>query len=116
LAKDWKRNKVHQNEKGKNATLKYERLNYHDGSKSSLLSVELITGRSHQIRAQFGQRNHPLLGDRKYGAKKNDDVKGIALWAYSIRFKHPTTKEEMVFTSPPDVNAKPWVWFRHLFA
>lgn len=115
LAKDHKRNKVHKNDLGKDAKLEFERLNYHDGSKSALVSIKLITGRSHQIRAQFSQRGHPLLGDRKYGAKKNEDVDGISLWAYSLQFFHPTTKEKMTFTAPPDIRKKPWAWFQHVF-
>lgn len=55
------------------------------------VEVLLITGRTHQIRVQFGSRNHPLVGDRKYGAKIAD--KNIALWSHEINFRHPVTNE-----------------------
>ena len=62
----------------------------------SLVDIDLITGRSHQIRVQFSSRGWPLYGDNKY----NKDAKAgeqIALFAYQLNLIHPTTKEEMVF-------------------
>ncbi len=55
----------------------------------SLLEVELVTGRTHQIRAHLSHIGHPLLGDGKYGINKNDRAKGYkyqALYAYRLRF------------------------------
>lgn len=48
----------------------------------SLVSVELKTGRSHQIRVQFASRKHPLLGDRKYGSK---ELCPIGLYSHRIQ-------------------------------
>lgn len=55
----------------------------------SLLEVELLTGRTHQIRAHMAHIGHPLLGDGKYGINKNDRAEGYkhqALWSYRLRF------------------------------
>ena len=55
----------------------------------SLLEVELITGRTHQIRAHMAHIGHPLLGDGKYGVNREDRTKGYkyqALYAYRLIF------------------------------
>lgn len=83
-------------------------LNYEVISRSEDLSrvrIELVTGRTHQIRAQFSSRNLPLVGDRKYGSTEEDCE--IALWSHKIAFNHPYTKQRMEFTlEPPEVY--PW--------
>ena len=56
---------------------------------SSLIEVELLTGRTHQIRAHMAHIGHPLVGDGKYGINKNDKSKGYkyqALYSYRLRF------------------------------
>ena len=55
----------------------------------SLLEVELITGRTHQIRAHMAHIGHPLLGDGKYGINRDEKRRGYkyqALYAYKLRF------------------------------
>lgn len=96
LIKDEKENKsfVTTKEKGKYSCLEYEVLSTKDNM--SLVEINLITGRSHQIRVQFSSRNHSLIGDSKYGHNPNNI--DIALFAKSIIFNHPTTKEELTFT------------------
>lgn len=83
-------------------------LNYEVLSKVEDLSkvrIELVTGRTHQIRAQFSNRNLPLVGDRKYGNPEEDCE--IALWSHKIAFNHPYTKQRMEFTAePPEIY--PW--------
>ncbi len=88
---------------GKEAILSYKTLALSNLAKMpvSLLEVELKTGRFHQIRIQFSSRNHPLFGDKKYGAKIDCDNSQIGLWAYRLIFPHPTTRENMVFLSYP---------------
>src|SRR5690606_35287705 len=76
----------------------------------SLLSVRLHTGRSHQIRVQLSESGAPLFGDQKYGKHVNRPGEQIALWAHTLEFPHPTTKEQLTFVSyPPE--EYPWtIW------
>ena len=62
----------------------------------SLVHIRLLTGRTHQIRAQFSSRKLPLCGDRRYGAKTTGD---IALWSGRLSFRHPETGKELTFTA-----------------
>ncbi len=85
------------NEKeGKYAKLEYQLLDYQNDL--SLVKVNLITGRHHQIRLQFSSRNHPLYGDNLYGLKEQVP---ICLFAYHLRFKHPVKDEIMDFKLRP---------------
>ena len=77
----------------KKALLNYRVISQKDGN--ALIEVELLTGRTHQIRVQFASRKMPLFGDRRYGAK--DESRIIALWSKEISFLHPITKERMTF-------------------
>ena len=61
----------------------------------SLVRIQLYTGRTHQIRAQFSSRGFPLVGDKKYGAQ--DDC-SVALWSQSMEFDHPQTGERVRFS------------------
>ena len=59
----------------------------------SLMECRLLTGRTHQIRAQMAAAGMPLLGDGKYGSErfnKNFDEKGQALYSYKLEFSFPT--------------------------
>lgn len=86
-------------------------LNYKVLQKEDCLSkveIHLITGRTHQIRAQFSSRGMPLVGDRKYGIQ--DLECEIALWSHKIGFPHPKTGKWMEFSrEPPSVY--PWILF-----
>lgn len=67
--------------------------------------IQLETGRTHQIRAQFSSQGLPLVGDRKYSLLEDDCE--IALWSYRLAFVHPVTGQEMEFIlEPPTVY--PW--------
>lgn len=93
------------NEKTKNAklaSLDYEVLKYNEEINLSVVKVNLHTGRHHQIRVQFSSRNHSIYGDQKYGGRGHG--KQIALWAYSLSFYHPITKEIMEFKVLPEIN------------
>lgn len=89
---------------------KYAELSYKvlqtDG-KQSLLQVQIVTGRSHQIRVQMAGINCPLVGDNKYG-KTAQKTTNLGLWAGRLEFEHPVTKAKMVFVAPPDEKQKPW--------
>ena len=64
---------------GKEAILDYEVLEYNKEYDCSLVSIDLKTGRHHQIRVQFASRGHYLLGDQRYGVLDN---KQICLFSY----------------------------------
>lgn len=64
-----------------------------EGGTRSLVRVRLYTGRTHQIRVQFASRGLPLVGDRRYGAQKNET--GIALCSCHLSFCHPITGEKI---------------------
>ena len=81
----------------KKALLNYKVISEKDGN--ALVEVELLTGRTHQIRVQFASRKMPLFGDRRYGAK--DDSKIIALWSKEISFIHPAMGARMSFQKLP---------------
>lgn len=83
---------------GKLSELSYELIDYNKEKDLSLVKVNLKTGRHHQIRVQFSSRNHPLIGDNRYG---NDSEKEIGLFAYKLSFPHPITKEIISFTYIP---------------
>lgn len=71
-------------------------LKYHLVSKKknhSLLRIELLTGRKHQIRAQLSSMGCPILGDKKYGASFTFEDNYIALQATILKFIHPVKNE-----------------------
>ncbi len=73
----------------KTAITKYKTIDKTRNRAFSLLEIELITGRTHQIRASFAHIGHPLLGDGKYAVNKKDREMGYksqALCSYSIKF------------------------------
>ena len=67
---------------------------------ATLVDVNLITGRTHQIRVHFASIGHPLLGDPLYGGKNQPPVGRLMLHAWRIEFTHPTTGQPMVFEAP----------------
>ena len=74
----------------------------------TLVKIQLITGRTHQIRCQFSSRGYPIMGDRKYSTL--NDSCDIALWSYSLRFTNPATGRQMSFAhKPPEY--LPWTLF-----
>ena len=76
----------------------------------ALADIKLHTGRTHQIRVQTAAINCPVYGDMRYGGDKA--VKGkLALWAYSLKFTHPTTGESMKFIIEPPKEDSPWKFF-----
>lgn len=76
----------------------------------SLVEVQLVTGRTHQIRAHFSEAGHPLLGDIQYGGP---EVHGGSKWlrqclhSWKLQFKHPIKDTPLSFTAPvpPDMAA-----------
>ena len=95
LRKDSKTNTVrvyhHPVPDGRSAVTLYETLETRD--RLSLVEVELLTGRTHQIRASFADMGHPLLGDGKYGVGSVNRRYGEtqqALYSYRLRFDFTT--------------------------
>ena len=81
---------------------KLSRLNYRclkSVGSLSVLEIELLTGRSHQIRVQLSSRGLPICGDAKYGSKTKLDG-WLALHADSLTFEHPTQHEPITVTAP----------------
>ena len=109
LLKDKKNNIVTVNPSGKDSILNYELVKYNKEANLSLVKIYLKTGRSHQIRVQFSSRNHPLFGDQKYN-KQAKVGEQIALFASSLSFYHPTTKELLTFNLDLP-KRKPWNLF-----
>lgn len=78
------------------AVTKYAVIDVNKVSNLSLLEIELVTGRTHQIRAQMASIGHPLLGDGKYAENKDDRKIGFshqALCSYSLRFEFKSEKQ-----------------------
>lgn len=95
-------------EGAKRAELEYVKIAEKNGL--SLMLVTLHTGRTHQIRVQMAHNGTPVYGDMRYGGE--NAVKGkIALWATSLGFFHPISKEKMVFKIQPPMENKPWNLF-----
>jgi 23S rRNA pseudouridine1911/1915/1917 synthase len=78
-----------------------------DLDRYTLLEIELLTGRHHQIRAQLSAEGLIIKGDLKYGAKRPNKDGSIHLHARKLTIIHPTLKEPISFTAPPPKDA---VW------
>ena len=96
---------------------KYKVLRERNGQ--ALVEVELITGRTHQIRAHFAHIGHPLVGDGKYGVNKDDRRRGYkyqALYAYRLRFNFKNDDGPLGYLRGKEVRIDPNdIWFYHDF-
>ena len=81
---------------GKAAQTRFTRLSYDSASNTSWLDVEILTGRTHQIRRHLDRIQHPVMGDPKYG-KGNKNKLGLQLFAVKLAFTCPTTRELKTF-------------------
>lgn len=66
----------------------------------TLLEVQLMTGRHHQIRCQLAAMGCPIKGDLKYGAKRSNPDGSISLLARRVEFVHPVSKENIIAEAP----------------
>ena len=97
LYKDEKTNTSFVQKNGKESILEYNLIKYIDNM--SLIDINLLTGRHHQIRVQMSYHGHPIYGDMKYGID-NEKIQ-IHLWCYHLKFKHPTKDQIMEFNYYP---------------
>ena len=108
ISKDQKKNKAIIADQvfdgAKEAILNYKVLGSY--KTKSLLRVQLITGRPHQIRAQLNLIGSPIIGDMKYFKQNPLPDKSIGLHAHKISFVHPVSKEWMEITAP--IPKKEW--------
>ncbi len=77
----------------------------------TLVEVELLTGRHHQIRAQLSKIGCPIRGDLKYGAKRSIAEGGISLHSRTIAFDHPVRHEPIEVTAPVPADDNLWNFF-----
>ena len=91
--------------KAQPASLSYRTLD--TGPGSSLLEIDLHTGRRHQIRAQLSALGHPILGDGLYGSPENPPGDSIGLLARSLTVHHPIGREPLTFECPLP---RDWPW------
>lgn len=85
----------------------------------SLVEVELVTGRTHQIRAHFSSIGHPLLGDGKYGVNRDDKKLGYkfqALYAFRLEFHFRTDSGALAYLNGKSFSIdKSKIWFLEEF-
>ena len=82
----------------KKALLKYRVIGHSDNY--TLLEVNLMTGRHHQIRCQLAAMGCPIKGDLKYGAKRSNPDGSISLMSRRVEFVHPVSKEKIIVEAP----------------
>ena len=105
LVRNEKQNKSyaydHERPNAKKAILKYRTISHSDHY--TLLEVNLMTGRHHQIRCQLAAMGCPIKGDLKYGAPRSNPDGSISLMSKRVEFIHPVSKETIVVEAPlPD--------------
>lgn len=88
----------HQVPTSKKSILHYKVINQTDHY--TLLEVNLMTGRHHQIRCQLSNMDCPIKGDLKYGAPRSNPDGGISLLSHRVEFVHPVSKETICVESP----------------
>ena len=71
------------------------------GDRYSILEVNLLTGRKHQIRLQLSAMGNPIKGDLEYGARRSNPDGGISLLAKKIEFEHPVSRQMISVEADP---------------
>ena len=105
-----KRKQMTVNEEGKQATTIFKVLGKSEGL--SLLSCQLITGRTHQIRVHLKELNCPVLGDTTYGTENLNrkwDAKRQLLHAHKIKFAHPISEISLELIAPIPTDMKNFI-------
>lgn len=92
----------------KEATLTYRTLAYSPALDHSLVKIHLQTGRTHQIRAQFAARRHPLFGDGRYGSREKGE---LALWCGAMTVRAGVLTAQPLCVALPLPATVPWTLF-----
>jgi len=83
-----------------------------EGRNYLFVEIQLLSGRHHQIRAQFAAENLHIKGDLKYGAKRSEKTGGIRLHARSLSFPDPLNRNKIIhITADPPVMDNLWKGF-----
>ena len=102
LVRNEKQNKSyaydHERPNAKKAIRRYRTLSHSDNY--TLLEVNLMTGRHHQIRCQLAAMGCPIKGDLKYGAPRSNPDGSISLMARRVEFIHPVSKAPIIVEAP----------------
>lgn len=85
---------------GREALTKWKLLAQHNDR--ALLDIQLITGRTHQIRVHMASIGHPVLGDPLYAMRGTPKAARMMLHAWKLAFLHPKTGKPLQFTAEPD--------------
>ncbi len=80
----------------------------------TLLDIELLTGRHHQVRVQLAAEGCPIKGDLKYGYGRSNHDGSIHLHARSVAFEHPVRREPLHIVAPFPAGDPLWQFFDHL--
>ena len=88
----------HEVPRSKKAVLKYRMIGHTNNY--TLLEVQLMTGRHHQIRCQLAAMGCPIKGDLKYGAKRSNPDGSISLQSHRVEFEHPVSHETIAIEAP----------------
>ena len=91
------------------AKLRYRTLGA--SARYTLVEVDLLTGRHHQIRAQLSKVGCPIRGDLKYGARRSLPGGGISLHSRRVEFEHPVRREPVSVTAPAPADDNLWAYF-----
>lgn len=99
-----------------NAESHFRLLRYDPALRLSLIEIELITGKTHQIRVQAAARHVPVAGDDVYGhfarnreLRKVPGIKRLCLHARELHFRHPQTKEPVIVQAPVPDELATWM-------
>jgi len=107
IVRNEKQNKSYVHDKevpgSKKAVLDYCVIGHSDNY--TLLEINLLTGRHHQIRCQLAAMGCPIKGDLKYGARRSNPDGSISLMSHHIEFIHPVSKEKINLTAPIPENS-----------
>lgn len=86
---------------GKPSLTRYSLLSHDDASNTSLLELEPVTGRTHQLRVHLSEIGHPILGDTLYGGGVANSAERLLLHARLLSFSHPFSNEPLQFICEP---------------